>query len=448
MLRLFSFGVLHGYYTITRLPTDTSRQNNKPYRGKAMSAPKLAGSPALKADVLFEGVRYTDALGAAAGHSMPNYYPYRFKKGEQDPTGTGKATVPYLINTADETLFRILGNGDSPWSVTGSRDSGYFLVHDQHHRDTVEIDFEPMHSWLQAEASDGFPLAQAGVSTHGDMMVINVAPGCEYFLGKVDGRAMRCTFCSYGAPDKRTAPLGQVAGQVEIPEVTLAHMREAMVAVMSGTEIRHIYLVGGSLTDPRQEGERFLQLAEAVQANNPKSIPVTLGSGSLPDDVLKQFHERNLVQAVCFNLEVWSEELFCRVCPGKNHYVGYDRWIESLESAVGLWGRGRVYSAMVAGIELEPEYEMEWQEAADLVVQGVEDLCGRGIIPIYSLYYPVGGKDRSDYQSRLRNFFEHLALHYQAVRERLGLEIWDGFMCHRCAYMQLECDLDRQVNGG
>ena len=66
----------------------------------------LTGSPALKVQVMCEGIRYTAALGAAAAHSMPNYYPYRFKEGEHDPTGRGIATIPYLINTPDGTEIR------------------------------------------------------------------------------------------------------------------------------------------------------------------------------------------------------------------------------------------------------------------------------------------------------------------------------------------------------
>lgn len=409
-----------------------------------MPTVKLDGSPALKTAVMFEGIRYTEALGAAAAHSLPNYYPYRFKAGEKDPTGKGKATIPYLISTGDDTLIRVLGNGSSPWSVTGSVDEGYRLVHEENETAAIDISFEPKRNWMQSTASDGFPLVQSGVSTHGDMLVINVAPGCEYFLDKVEGTAMRCTFCSYGAPDQRTAHLGQETGRVDIPDLTLARMQQAMTAVIGETTIRHIYLVGGSLTNPVEEGRRFLQLARAVQEKNVTDIPVTLGSGALPDDVLQQFYDEKLVTAVCFNLEVWSEKLFGAVCPGKNLYVGYKKWIESLEAAVGLWGRGRVYSAMVAGIELEPDYDMDWRDAAELAVRGVEDLCSRGIIPVYSLYWPVGGKNRSDYQSRLRNYFEHLAIHYREIRQQHQLEIWDGFMCHRCAYMQLECDLDRQ----
>jgi hypothetical protein len=404
----------------------------------------LTGSPALKVQVMCEGIRYTESLGQAAGHSMPNYYPYRFKPGEHDPTGKGTATIPYLINTEDGTEIRILGSGDSPWHVEGDRQQGYRLVDDRSGR-TVPIEFEPLRPWMTQKTADGLPFPQAGVTTHGDMLVINVAPGCEYFLHKQDGVSMRCTFCAYGAPDERTAHLGQKPGLVEIPPSTLERMREALEAVINQTEIRHIYLVGGSLTDGQKEGDRFLQLARFVKQANTRGLPVTLGSGAIPDDYIERFHAEQLVQHVCFNLEMWSEALFAKVCPGKNRYVGYHRWIEALETAVRHWGRGNVYSAMVAGIELEPEHGLEWEEAASIALQGAEDLCSRGIIPIYSLVWPVGGRDRTDYHTRIRSYFETLSAGYQEIRKRHGLVVSEGFMCHRCAYMQLECDLDRTV---
>lgn len=409
-----------------------------------MPIPELDDSPALKTELMFEGVRYSEALAEAAKHALPNYYPYRFKEGEADPTGKGKATIPYLMSTEDQTLMRIFGNGTSPWSVQGSHEHGYRLCRDEDDQERG-ITFEPQRSWMSQQTSDGLAMPHAGVSTHGDMLIINVAPGCEYFLKKHDGQSMRCTFCSYGAPDERTAHLGQVAGQIEIPQQTLKRMQEVMAAVMAETEIRHIYLVGGSLADPAEEGRRFLQLARAVRDSNPDNVPVCLGSGALPTSIIDEFHREQLVDAVCFNLEVWSEELFSRVCPGKNFYVGYADWIAALEHAVALWGRGRVYSAMVAGVELEPEYDMNWQQAAALAVEGAGDLCARGIIPVYSLYWPAGGKDRPNYQSNLRNFFETLAIEYRDLRERYDLQLWEGFMCHRCAYMQLECDVDRSV---
>jgi len=404
----------------------------------------LSGSAAFKVQVMCEGIRYSEALGRAALHSMPNYYPYRFKAGEHDPTGKGTATIPYLINLGDGTEIRILGSGDSPWHVEGDRDQGYRLIDDRDGR-SVPIEFEPLRPWMTQKTVDGMPFAQAGVTTHGDMLVINVAPGCEYFLHKHDGGSMRCTFCAYGAPDERTAHLGQKTGQVEIPSLTLARMSEALEAVTGQAEIRHIYLVGGSLTDWRKEGERFLQLARFVKQANTRGVPVTLGSGALPDDQIEQFHAERLVDNVCFNLEMWSEPLFAKICPGKNRYVGYARWIAALETAVRLWGRGHVYSAMVAGIELEPEHGLDWQTAARTALEGAEDLCRRGILPIYSLVWPVGGRDRADYHASIRHYFETLVSGYRHIRRKYGLEVDPGFMCHHCAYMQLECDMDRAV---
>ncbi|MDP1902510.1 MAG: hypothetical protein Q8K96_18975 [Rubrivivax sp.] len=404
----------------------------------------LTGSPALKVQVMCEGIRYTPALGQAALHSAPNYYPYRFKEGEHDPTGRGIANIPYLINTADGTEIRILGDGDSPWHVEGDPVQGYRLIDDRDGR-SVPMAFEPLRPWLTQTTSDGLPFAKAGLTVHGDMLVINVAPGCEYFLHKQDGVSMRCTFCAYGAPDERTKHLGQVTGRVEILQPTLERMHEALNAVLDQTEIRHIYLVGGSLTDWRKEGERFLQLARFVKKINTRGIPVALGSGAIPDDLIAQFHAEQLVQYVCFNLEMWSEPLFAKVSPGKNRYVGYDRWIASLETAVRHFGRGNVYSAMVAGIELEPEHGLEWEEAARIALEGAEDLCRRGILPIYSIVWPVGGRQRADYHARIRSYFETLVTGYQEIRRHHGLAVSDGFMCHRCAYMQLECDLDRQA---
>ena len=408
-----------------------------------MAIDKLPPAAELKLDLMFEGLRYTQALGRAAEHAYPNFYPYRFEKDEPDPTGKGKADIPYLLRTGGETTLRVKGNGKSHWSVEGSIEAGYKLLNDNA-SDAIETDFEPLPGWMSREM-DGMPMAQAGVSLHSDMAVINVAPGCEFFLHKKEGKNLRCSFCAYGAPDERSRHLGQEAQQVEIPQDTLARMQQTLAVALEESDIRHVYLVGGSLPDWRHEGERFLQLARSVQEVVQHRIPVTLGSGALPLDMLRQFKQEQLVDAVCFNLEVWSENLFSKVCPGKQEFIGYSRWIESLENAVEVFGRGRVYTAMVAGIELEPDYGMSWEEASELVIAGARDLCARGIIPVYSLYWPVGGRGHPEYLPRLRAFFETLNIAYHNIRREYELEIWDGFMCHKCAYMQLECDVDRGV---
>lgn len=406
-----------------------------------METHNLPLSAKLKLDLMFDGLRFTETLWRAAEHAYPGFYPYRFEVGEDNPTGEPKVTIPYLLNTSDGTTVRIRGNAKSAWYVEGSLAQGYVLKNDDRGFSTA-VEFESLPEWMNGSIGD-VSMAQTGVSVHGDMAIINIAPGCEYFLHKENGKTTRCSFCAYGAPDERTGNLGQETEQPSLPKETYERMQQTLSAVLAETKIRHIYLVGGSMANWRSEGERFLEVARAVQETVQRRIPVTLGSGAIPADLQKQFYDEKLVDAVCFNLEIWSESLFSKVCPGKNRFVGYERWIQSLEAAVSLWGRNRVYSAMVAGIELEPEYGMTWEQAADLAIKGAEDLCSRGVIPIYSLYWPVSGRDHPDYMHNLHSFFKKLSVNYSAIRKNHELTIWEGFMCHRCAYMQLECDIDR-----
>ena len=45
----------------------------------------------------------------------------------------------------------------------------------------------------------------------------------------------------------------------------------------------------------------------------------------------------------------------------------------------------------------------------------------------------------------LRDYFERLHTEYHAIRRRVGLRVWEGFMSHRSAFMQVECDFDRAL---
>lgn len=411
-----------------------------------MRSQSLPANARKKLDLMFHGVRYSAALGAAAEDAYPNYFPYRFGPDEPDPTGRGHAAIPYLLSTSDGTTLRVKGDGQSSWFVEGDKTDGYRLCHDR--GDDEPVSFVARPDWLRANASDGTPLAQTGVSLHWDMAVVNVAPGCQYFMAeKPDESSLRCSFCTYGAPDRRMAALGQTLDVVDLPDYTYRRLKDALSAMLDEGGVGTIYLVGGSMRDPAQEGRRFIELARQVQQVVDRRVPVSCGSGALPLESLRILHDEQLVQNICFNLEVWSEPLFRTVCPGKHRYVGYGQWLGALENAVTLWGAGHVYSAMVAGIELEPEHRLEWQEAADLAIEGANDLCGRGILPTYSLYWPVGGRDHPHYMDNLHAYFERLNLGYRQVREERGLRLSPQFVTHRSAYMQLECDIDRALDG-
>lgn len=397
----------------------------------------------IKTDIMFDGVRYTQALGDAAATSAPNFYPYRFSPGEPDPTGTGKAAIPYLFTLDDGTLIRIKGNFKSPWHIETDGKGGHMLCRDG--KATRPIKFVARPRWLDMTTTDGTSMAKTGAEALGDMLVINVAPGCQYFTQKDErGESMRCTFCGYGRPDERMVALGQKIDRTALEPFTYTRMKETIAAALDTERIRHVYLVGGSLTDWEEEGRRFLELARAARQVVGHRAHLSLGSGAIPPAMLKTFKDEDLVDACCFNLEVWGKKLFSSVCPGKQKYVGWERWMESLDAAVTLFGRGNVYCAMVAGVELEPEHGgMSAEEGIANAMEGARTLLSRGIIPLWSMYWPIWGMTHPERLPALREYFERLNAEYAKVRKELGVKISEKFQCTGCAYMQLEVDLDR-----
>jgi hypothetical protein len=86
------------------------------------------------------------------------------------------------------------------------------------------------------------------------------------------------------------------------------------------------------------------------------------------------------MHSVSFNFEVFDKGYWKAIVPGKDEYIGRDLWEASLIEAVKYFGEGRVFSAMIAG--LEPRQTL---------LEGVEWCADRGIIPIVVPFSPETG---------------------------------------------------------
>lgn len=394
----------------------------------------------IKSDLLFQGVTYTGELAEAGEWSIPNYQPYRFQKDEDNPTGKEAVDIPYLMNLTDGSLVRLLGNGNSPYRIE-QNGTGYVVMEGD--QKVTDVDFQKRPLWQRNKTSDGTPMSASGVSQHGDMLILNPAPGCEYFLHRDErtGENYRCKFCHYGVPDQRSKKLGQEIGTGRINAAQIQRIMEVCEEAIP--EIEHFYLVGGSMASPEEEAKRYIQLAEAVQKVNRSDIPVCCGSSSLNREALIHLRDKG-VTGVCFNLEVWDEELWKRVCPGKEHFVGRQQWMKGLLDAVEIFGQGNVMSAFVAGIELTIDNGFQKiEDALESCLRGTEWLLQRGILPLYSIQWPFTSQSNKKYSpDAVLDYFIRLNVGQSSLRQQYNLKFPNDFVCHSCTYMQLECDFD------
>ena len=420
----------------------------------------------LKAALLFAGVRYHPSLVEAGEWAFPNFMPFTLPLNSRPYRGARQVAFPYLLKLDDETQVRLRIKEDSPFSIRPSgayrEGEGWSLGREdpiapelrvapeaypyslfEGEDELCKLSFEPRLPWSDALTADGTPFKATGLSQHGDMLVLNPAPGCEYFVSPFghEKKNLSCQFCLYGLPDQRMKPLGQELFKAELPEAQLNRICEA--CAHQETHAKHLYLVSGSMVDMEREGERFVQLARALNERGlHERYYIACGSGAIPKEAMLKMRALG-VRGASFNLEVWDPAQFERVCPGKAHYVGRSRWLSALEDAVEVFGVGNVMSAFVGGAELDGEGAFERpEEALASNLEGAETLLGKGIQPVFSLHWKMTGKQRN--LEPLYNLETFLALNEQMAELRKGCGHLTNpdFFCKRCAYMQLEPDYD------
>jgi hypothetical protein len=438
--------------------------------------PAIPSQVRLKAALLFYGLQdrpgVVRALVEAGDWAFPNFMPYQLPPGTPAYRGKRQVAFPYLLRLSDDTQVRLRLKADSPftlrrvdgepmlgfherpsiaWTEQGAleprvptiKPEGTPWALYEHDRYITTLTFEPQLPWSNALTADGTPFKATGLSQHGDMMVLNPAPGCEYFVAPLghEKRNLSCQFCLYGLPDKRMKSLGQSLFKAELPQAQIDRICEA--CSHPETHARHLYLVSGSMVDMAEEGRRFVQLARALhEAGLTERYYVACGSGAIPRSSMEEMRDLG-VRGACFNLEVWDPQQFKRVCPGKDHFVGRDRWIQSLSEAVEVFGQGNVMSAFVGGAELEGEGAFSHpDEALASNLSGAETLLSLGIQPVYSLHWKMTGKNRGMEPIYSLDHFLKLNQGLAELRKAYQHPINSEFFCRRCAYMQLEPDYD------
>jgi hypothetical protein len=416
-------------------------------RGLGESFPHSPDCVRLKAAILFYGVQFGYELAQACDWAFPNYAPYQLPVGMEPFRGKRRISIPYLLRMADDTQVRLRIKTDSPFSIRGTEDPQWFDIYEDD-RFVMRTTFEPRLPWADLLTKDGTPMRATGLSQHGEMLVLNVAPGCEYFVSPVSGESSKsenlsCKFCLYGLPDKRLEQLGQSLFQIELPGQTYDRVVEACLD--ANTEAKQLYLVGGSMTSPADEGERFVQIAQALSdAGLCDRYYVACGSGAIPRRHMEQMKALG-VRGACFNLEVWDETAFKRICPGKAKWVGRKAWLEALDDAVEVFGRNQVMTAFVGGVELEGDEGMSPEAALQSAIEAGEYLIPRGIQPLYSLYWRTTGQNRGEEPAYTLPLFLQINEALAAIRKREDLLVNTEFLSKRGAYMQLEPDYDGQM---
>src|SRR4051812_28425174 len=122
-----------------------------------------------KAELMFGGLRFTDALARAVDDgAAPNFYPYRRK------TESGLAetiAVPYLFDLGGQAVARIRVDDRAGMEVRRDETGRYTLwnVASDEPRELTDVAFVRKHGWQTFRTEDGLDAFGAGAEQLGDM---------------------------------------------------------------------------------------------------------------------------------------------------------------------------------------------------------------------------------------------------------------------------------------
>lgn len=246
-----------------------------------------------------------------------------------------------------------------------------------------ETEFSPKPLFYGKKTSSGTPMESIGM-TRPQVLNIWTTQYCYFWEG-----GNGCKFCSVNVFLKeRLKGRDSLINLRDVSEIVAEALKEP-------GRLSTINLTGGA--DPGgnepfdTELNRYIEILQAIGENfSTERFPSQLLCCSMSKKQVKRLYDETKVLTYCADVEVWDRELFKWICPGKEKFVGWDKWIKNLLDAVEIFGPSNVATNIVAGCEMVEPYGFKTaDEALKSNFEGCEYLAKHGVSMMGLVFRPV-----------------------------------------------------------
>ena len=202
-------------------------------------------------------------------------------------------------------------------------------------------------------------------SLHDKLLILQPFMGCGFFAKP--GQA--CSYCQYDSMLNQSEP--PLRDPLELVEVVLEALKER--------EVDTVYLYNG-FSPADDAGLSRLIPVIALLRRHLLHHQIALETVAPKDlSVISSLYEAGLDVFVC-NLELFEEERFRQVCPGKELHGGQESIFKALEYARSVFRPGAVVSHLIVGLE-----------PVESTIRGMEILVSKGVVPLLVPFRPLPG---------------------------------------------------------
>jgi hypothetical protein len=365
---------------------------------------KLYEELTLKAELSQEGVTFDPSLAQYLGIGGQNQEQVLCLFNTNRESDASVQLPPYLI-LPHGLIVAFLFDRKAPNRLTFDG-KGFYVV--RQNGDAIPVKLGQRPGYYDKLTSDGTPMRTVAVHNTDGVVFVAYSNECSLQATSKD-----CLFCNINATK---ATFGEAHGvkwkyPKQIGETVAAAYKEGN---------RHVTISGGFVPE-RREVDYYLDVAEAIQTHTGlEDFNGTACIGAPKDlSVIHKYKEAGF-RTLAINLEVWNEHFFRAYCPGKEQECGgRQHWIDALEYAVGVFGRGRVRSNLVGGLE-----------SKESLLEGLEYLTSKGIIAIAPAWNPNPGSALEGHRTPVPEWHLDVAKKTYTLFRKAGFtwdEIYDGY---------------------
>lgn len=294
---------------------------------------------------------------------------------------------------------RLYWNPSSQYSIV--KDGEEFLLIKGKDEVLDKVYFERKPKFYNKKTSDGKDMSRIVQARSKGRLSITYSNECALL-----DKGMDCLFCNINDTKRRFGELDHIEWKnpQEIGETVAEGYREGY---------RGFNLTGGFIPE-RREVEYYLDVIEAVKEHTGIEDVHGMACVGAPSDlsVIEKYKEAGY-QHIATNIEIWDENIFKAICPGKEQLCGgRQNWINVLKKEVEVFGKGNVRSCLVAGIEPK-----------ESLMEGVEYLASLGVIACPNIWKPCIGSALEGHRSPITEWHEEVVERTYQIYKKYGFNL-------------------------
>jgi len=238
------------------------------------------------------------------------------------------------------------------------------------------------------------------IMSHADRMRINPISGCSF----------RCKFCDAHAENYQKNDIKDIIKSIKVV-MKDKNIKSKHLLISGGTPLKKDYEY---IDDVYEKVTKFLKK---------KNIPVdVMMSPRMDIDILDKLKKWG-VNGLSINLEVFNERMARKVVPQKAA-ISREFYFEFIKKAIEIFGKGKVRSLLLLGLEKEKD-----------TLKGVESLAKLGCDVVLSPFVPGNGIMIKNTKPPTAKSLERMFLQSKKIANKYGVVL--GPRCIPCQHNTL-----------